>query len=552
MTELDEINSGLFVRSHTARDFLQSAALFKHDMQVVWEYVSNGLEYVDEGINPIVKVSLDNRNKCITISDNGRGMDWPGLINFFIMHGENIDRQKGKFGRGMFGTGKCAAFGIADVFRVCSVRNWKKTIVELKRSDINAMDTEDPIPVRVIEKEIPTDEANGTLVEIDEIHLKSINQSAIIQYVEKQISKWRNATVFINNHECEFAEPPVLERRTFNPEGDIGNILGDVDLIIKVTSSPLAEGERGVSIYSNGILFETTLAGSERREMSQYIYGEIDIPRLSQDKSPIPSFDMSRSMRLNLNNEIVKAIYAFIGQKIDLVRRELVKKEKERKASEEAKKMQKRADEIANVINEDFIDFRKRVAKAKAKSGVGPDLGKRKGKNGGADKELLGNGSEHQGKLIDHIGGPGSKGGKIRGGEKPRNLGPIMEPTTDSEGIKGSPIGGQDNKHSYRGGFSVQFKPMGKDENRALYVRDERAIYINIDHPQLVLARGEDSIENPIFLRLAYEVSFSEYAIALAHELNENQEYLDTSDPIIAIRETINRIARKAAYLYSS
>ena len=552
MTELDNINSGLFIRSHTARDFLQSAALFKHDKQVVWEYVSNGLEYVDEGINPIVKVTLDSRSKIITISDNGRGMDWEGLKNFFIMHGENIDRKKGKFGRGMFGTGKCAAFGIADVLRIYSVRNWKKTIVELKRSDIDAMDSKAPIPVKVIEKEIPTDEPNGTLIEINEIHLKSINQSSIIQYVEKQISKWRNATVFINNHECEFVEPPVLERRTFNPEGDIKDILGDVDLIIKVTSSPLAEGERGVSIYSEGILFETTLAGCERRDMSQFIYGEIDVPRLSSDKSPIPPFDMSRSMRLNPNNKIVKAIYAFIGQKIDLVRRELVNQEKERKASEEAKKLQKRADEIAKVINEDFIDFRARVAKARAKSGVGTDLGKRKGLNGGMDKDLLSYGSEYKGKIIDDIGGPGSKGGKRRGGEKPRTLGPIMEPTTDPEGKKGSPIGEQDNRYSYRGGFSVQFKPMGKDENRALYVRDERAIYINIDHPQLALAKGDDTIENPIFLRLAYEVSFSEYAIALAHELNENQEYLDTSDPIIAIRETINRIARKAAYLYSS
>jgi hypothetical protein len=52
-------------------------------------------------------------------------------------------------------------------------------------------------------------------------------------------------------------------------------------------------------------------------------------------------------------------------------------------------------------------------------------------------------------------------------------------------------------------------------------------------------------------MRLAYEVAFSEYAIALSAELNDNDEYTDTSDPIVDIRETINRIARKAASLYS-
>jgi hypothetical protein len=84
-----------------------------------------------------------------------------------------------------------------------------------------------------------------------------------------------------------------------------------------------------------------------------------------------------------------------------------------------------------------------------------------------------------------------------------------------------------------------------------LYVRDERTIYINLDHPQLVAAKGSTAVEDPIFLRLAYEVAFSEYAIALAHELNRNNEYIDTSDPIVSIRETINRIARKAASFYS-
>lgn len=92
---------------------------------------------------------------------------------------------------------------------------------------------------------------------------------------------------------------------------------------------------------------------------------------------------------------------------------------------------------------------------------------------------------------------------------------------------------------------------MGVDESRALYVRDDRTIYINIDHPQLVAARGPDSIEDPFFQRLAYEVAFSEYAIALAAELNASGEYIDPSDPIVSIRETINRIVRKAAQLFS-
>ena len=68
----------LEVRSHVSRDLLQSAGMFKNERLVVWEYVSNGLEYVDPGTSPIVKVRLDSKRNRITIADNGRGMDWAG------------------------------------------------------------------------------------------------------------------------------------------------------------------------------------------------------------------------------------------------------------------------------------------------------------------------------------------------------------------------------------------------------------------------------------------------------------------------------------------
>lgn len=85
---------GLFVKSHVARDLLQNAGMFKTDKLVVWEYVANGLQYTSPGTNPLVKVTLDSKKKRIAVQDNGRGMDWAGLHNFFVMHGENHDRPE--------------------------------------------------------------------------------------------------------------------------------------------------------------------------------------------------------------------------------------------------------------------------------------------------------------------------------------------------------------------------------------------------------------------------------------------------------------------------
>ncbi|MFI5386748.1 MAG: ATP-binding protein [Fimbriimonadales bacterium] len=536
-----------------ARDLLQNAALFKTDKLVVWEYVSNSLDYVDPGMNPIVRVTLDSKKKRIAVADNGRGMSWSDLQNkFFMMHGENIDRKEGRPGRGRFGTGKSAAFGIAEQLRITTVRNGSRSCVELRRSSVETMASEEPIPVRCIEREVATSEPNGTSIAIEGVHLKSLDQPGIIKYIERHLARWsKNVTVFVNNHECEFTEPPVFKEERFRPEGAIKEKLGEVELIVKVSKAPLQEDLRGVSIYANGVWHETTLAGSEGREMAQCLFGEIDVPRLDEDRSPIAPFDLSRSMRLNPGNETVHAIYAFVGLKVEIVRRELVEGEKKRKATELAKKLAAQASEIARVINEDFDDFRQRVAKARAKAVGGSDVHQLDAGGGDQDDDLL-FGHDLPAEVVAPNGGPG--GGQEGGGQDgaPRDLAPAVTPGSPDSERKGRLAGGVDRKPSSRGGFRVEFDSLGVESHRATYVRDERTIYINLDHPQLAAARGLESVEDAAFRRLAYEVAFSEYAVALASELAARDEYLDPSDPIVDIRETLNRIARKAANLYAA
>lgn len=550
MSQLATKADQIYVRSHVARDLLQNAALFKTDKLVVWEYVANGLQYVDPGTNPVVSVILDGKKRRIVVTDNGRGMDWAGLQNFFIMHGENIDRREGRAGRGRFGTGKSAAFGIADVLRITTVRRGSRSKVELKRSAMQAMSTEDPIPVRTMEREVATQEPNGTIVEIEDIHLKSLDQSGIIRFIERHLARWpKNVTVLVNNRECEWDEPPVYMEKRFKPDEDLEDILGDVELVIKISKAPLEQDLRGVSIYAKGVWCETTLAGSEGREMSQFIYGEIDVPRLDEDKSPIPPFDLSRSMQLNANNVVVQAIYAFLGQNVEEIRRQLVQEEKRRKSEEEARRLVKQAEEIAQVINEDFDVFRQRLAKMKAKGGKGTDLYRAEEGGGDTEDDLL-FGSEVPARIVSPTGGPGSTGHTPGHGTEPPKMHPQVA-ADPAESPKGRGAGGSDRKQKPRGGFQVKFDHMGVESYRAHYLRDERTIYVNLDHPQVAAAKGLGSTEDPVFRRLAYEVAFSEYAVALASELAARDEYIDPSDPIVDIRETLNRLARRGAELYS-
>jgi hypothetical protein len=78
-----------------------------------------------------MSVKVDPKAKKIQISDNGRGMLIEDLQRYFQMHGENLDRKQGRPGRGFFGTGKSAAFGIANTLSITTVRNKRRSKVRL-------------------------------------------------------------------------------------------------------------------------------------------------------------------------------------------------------------------------------------------------------------------------------------------------------------------------------------------------------------------------------------------------------------------------------------
>ncbi len=282
--------SGLFVVSHVGRDLLQSSALFKSEALVVWEYVSNGLQYVDPGRPAEVRVHLEDRRKTIRVADNGRGMDWQGLQQFFVMHGENQDRRQGRPGRGMFGTGKSAAFGIGETLRVRTVSGGRRSEVVLHRRDIEGMASGDPVPVQTVEKEVKTDQPNGTEVFVEDIRLRHLDQAKVIRYVEHHLAHWpdRGAQVFVSNRLCEVAEPEVNWERSYHPDASLAAVLGDVELRVLIARASLDEESRGIAVYSNGNWHENTLAGAEGKECAQYIFGEIDIPRLETRSVPAP------------------------------------------------------------------------------------------------------------------------------------------------------------------------------------------------------------------------------------------------------------------------
>ena len=156
---------------------------------------------------------VDTQNRTIEIADNGCGMTRLDLQHFFTMHGENPDRRANALCRGKFGTGKSAAFGIANVLRIDTVRNRLPNVAVLTREMIERSSGED-IPVERPVRDAPIERPNGTIIIIEDILLNLFKAAPIIEYIERHLQAFRAFApeVAVNSHVCEYREPEVESR----------------------------------------------------------------------------------------------------------------------------------------------------------------------------------------------------------------------------------------------------------------------------------------------------------------------------------------------------
>lgn len=541
----------LEVTSHVGRDLLASAQLFRDAKDVVWEYVVNSLQYVARGTPARVQVIVQPRKSLIEIRDNGHGMDADGLAHYFKMHGENRDRREGRPGRGKFGTGKSAAFGIAKRLRVDTRRSGTRNVVELTRNAVDASGGAS-IPLDWLERDQPTDLPDGTTVTISEIVLSKIDTQRIIEYIERHLQAFRasDPEVAVNDHVCRYREPETDGApRVFRPTGAAAKELGEIELVVRVSRAPLSESEIGVIVTAGeGAVLAIESGGMERKEFGNYLFGSVDVPALDQEVDGIAAYDATRSLRLNINHPLVARLVPFIGSSLEEVRRELVTRAREASRTEEARRLTREADKIAKVLNQDFEAVRRRLADIRSASA-----------SQGAVASAFGGGRSAGEEPTDWVEGSAAPGTLERTGSGKKGAGTgRLRPdipaagTPNPEGIDTvEPSGGSGQKPRPRGGFSVEYERLGEMRPRSEFDSTALKIIINLDHPVVVAALAGGGPEDVAFRRLSYEVAFSEYAIALQYRLLEQDPDIPGDEILYDVRDTLNRVSRAAAALYA-
>lgn len=534
------------VRTHVARDLLQTAQLFRSPEAAIWEYVVNSIEYVDPGVRPEVRVRIERSRSRVIVADNGRGMDVEGLRHFFTMHGENPDRKRGARGRGKFGTGKAAAFGIARTLRVCTVRGGKRNVVELRREDIEHSGGAE-IPVRWVERDVETGEANGTVVEIEGL-LVRVSEEQVIRYIERHLAYFRqDPIVVVNGHRCGARRPEAIAEREFRPSLSQREILGDVVLRVKVAAAPLEEGLYGVAVTTGpGALVAVETAGIEKKEFGSYLFGEVECPALEDERYELAPYDLTRSLKLNPQHPVAAALVGFIGASLEEVRRELAEAYRRRRDEQEFRELQRQADQIARILNEDLAEVRERFAELAAVDRRG-NVSRAGAQKAGGEPGGFVEGGEQRGVLED-LRSPREAEAVARGREAP-DLVRRGEQDRGGPDMVG-PRGGEGARLGTRGGLRVEYRNLGADEERGRYDSAEKVVLINLDHPMVAAARNALGIDDPGFLRLSYEIAFTTYALGLARELLARDPDLTGDDVLFEVRDTLRRVTRRAASLY--
>jgi hypothetical protein len=530
------------VTGNLGKSILQLSAQFSSPSAAIWEYVSNSLEYRSQPDGCRINVVIE-KNK-ITIADNSDGMDSSILHHFFTVSGENQARkgnQSSWLKRGLFGTGKLAAFGIGNNLIVETNKNGLKNSYKLSRKAIEASPEDaNSIPLEAIKKDIETNEPDGTMVILESLNVK-VNQHEIIRKIEREIASLReyDINIAVNDHLCEFKQLEILSTHKFESSGAIRERYGDFELEINVSRTPLDESERGIKIMNNKSIIGVEDCGISSKEFGNQITGKVDIPQLEEPINNVNSFDQTRSHKLNQNHAGVRELVLFMAPKIEKIRKDLLDEKNKERTSTQSKKLSEITNQLSDKFNKQWNELKRQLNEIRTSSNsrsvsslfVEP----------GDDPELN---ALEAGEDVD------ASEYNIRTGEQthenPSNGPSSSEFESGSNNqFNASKTSGSKTKRR-RGGFLVDHDKLGEDEHRSIYNKDELKIVINLDHPSVknCLKSCHDDVENISFKRLIFEIAFREFEHAIAQEMIFDNDMYPPSDLLYEMRSHYDRIAR--------
>jgi len=565
-----------------SRAILDSANAFGNLGKVGEEYLTNSLDAFETIIHDKPDLKL-NRLDCkvrmiinvpkkeIVFEDKHplMGMSSDAIFNsFFKLHGENLARKRFVNVRGKYGTGKVASFGInANYFIIDSIREGLRTTVKATKKAFYS-GGKPKLDVITVDEKVGGEE-NGTTITISLSDAKHISERSInnaIKHLQKIFGRFLDmyfieiVTVLSNYNTRElrlnYESPNAVYEKSYQVPDKYKKLLGDAQLVIKRASEPIEDEDlRGVLITSNFYPKEQTYFGLESKPYSDRYFGEWEVPALDKYEGENPPMLSTRELRLNRENEIVEAIYEFGHEVLGKELEEFAENEKARRRDETTKKLDKIAQELTSVLNDDFSDYEENKKIGKGDKGKV----KKKGDLENYDKSKLSPDSPEleirKGDAESFIKSPdGELTGKIKRGNKKGHRQHGKSRLKRNDDVPKNGIAKPIERQRYGGGFTVRFEQLNHNDFIARVDKVTKIITVNLDADpmKIHLKNCKDNIYDPTFRMFAYSAAIDEYSRYCIHTQADNSEFFGTPPEVAQeaadlIRDIKKRIFDKLA-----
>lgn len=572
-----------------SRAILDSANAFGNLGKVGEEYFTNSLDAFETIVhdNPSVALNrldcsirmvIDIPKKEIVFEDRHplMGMSEEKVFNsFFKLHGENEARKRFVNVRGKYGTGKVASFGInAKYFIVDTVYKGLRTTVKATRKAFYS--GEKPKLDVINSSEKANGMENGTTITISLENCNYISERGTqnaIKYFQKIFGRFLDryfielvltkSSHHIREMRLSYNPPNAVYEKEYLVPKEYQKLLGETALIIKRAAEPIEdENQRGILITSNFYPKEQTYFELGHKSYADRYFGEWEIPLLDKYEGANPPMLSTRELVLNKNNKMVQAIYEFGKQVLDTELAQFAEDEKARKRDETTKKLDKIAQELTSLLNDDFSDYEETKSAGKGNKG---DVHKKGDLDGYGDSKPDPNSKDTEVKK----GGKGSfikdpEGDligkfKIIKKEEEEKKGRKIKRKKESKLRKDDNIdkkGTIENvkRHRYGGGFTVKFEQLNHNDFLARIDKNTKIIVVNLDSDPMKahLKNCKGNIYDSVFRMFAYSIAIDEYSRFCIHTQADNSEFFGTppeaaQEAADAIREIKKRIFDKLA-----
>jgi hypothetical protein len=565
------VTEPLVVRSNIARDILQTADEFGSVPKMTVEYVSNGLDNPNDPTQPVtvrVDIRRYGRNKTITISDDGCGMDDTALAEFFVMHRENAQRQRGRRARGRFGTGKSAGFGVGTAVTIDTVRDGRQWIVELTADELRSASREDRPPQPEIKVDgAATDRANGTTVTVTGV-TRQAKPVRIANELRRRLGRQLEShRVYVAGERVHLVEPEPAQSWEFDSTND-EQASAELGRGVVCTINAVAAGDsvdeavRGVVVTSRDVPVAQYQALGD---LSNRIFGLCEVPALDDDTSTPGPFTDRRDMTLNVDNPLASAVDAWVKRCLEQATRELQEQERERLRRARDQELQRAASRAEAVLNEHYKHDFRITAGAGSQGGTSVVQG-----SGGGDL-IADEDGEQVIPTADGVAGYGTSASSTDGDSQCESDGADEGHTRDGADANEQP--GTDRspqlherdslgdgrgdsvseldaarRRRARGGFRIDYSNTGMSAPRAAFYESELTIVINLDHPLLASV----SSDRDLFQGLAFTIAAEEYSQATANELLARGQLEDAYEALNYERMTMDKLSRAFAEVFTT